>query len=320
MIDIGSSGARRWVAAVVYAGLLVMNSAGAHPAAFTIDEVMQAPYPSDLLAAPEGKAVAWVFDTKGVRNIWVADASVAAKARQITAYTQDDGFDIGELAWSPDERSIAFTRAETLEDEAPANVNSAPEGATPREVWLVPIAGGAPRKLGTGHSASFSPDGGQVVFVATKQILAAAVNGTAAAHPLLVDEGAVSSLTWAPDGKRIAFVSNRGSHSLVGVYEVATRSIVWLSPSLDEDFEPTFSPDGSRIAFVRVLAEKTPEFLSRRSGRPWSIWTADVRTGEGRRVWLADVGPGSVFHPTLSPRNLFWTNHDELVFPWEKTG
>jgi Tol biopolymer transport system component len=77
-----------------------------------------------------------------------------------------------------------------------------------------------------------------------------------------------------------------------------------------------------------VLAEKTPpDFFSRRSGRPWSIWTADVKTGQGRRVWIADAGPGSVFRPTISANNdtpsatnLFWTNHDDLVFPWEKSG
>ena len=55
-----------------------------------------------------------------------------------------------------------------------------------------------------------------------------------------------------------------------------------------------------------------------------------MKTGQGRRVWIADAGPGSVFHPTLSATNdvpdvpsatnLFWTNHDDLVFPWEKSG
>ena len=52
-----------------------------------------------------------------------------------------------------------------------------------------------------------------------------------------------------------------------------------------------------------------------------------MKTGQGRRVWIADAGPGSVFHPTISANNdvpsatnLFWTNHDDLVFPWEKSG
>jgi dipeptidyl aminopeptidase/acylaminoacyl peptidase len=321
MIDFGLGKLWLWSAAAACAGLFMTQGAGPHPGAFTLNDVMQAPYPYDMVPAPTGSAVAWVFDAKGCRNIWVADPSHGAKARQITPYTDCDGFNTRDLAWSRDTKSIAFTRGQNLWDETPANVNSSPEGPMPKEVWMVATTGGVPHRVGAGDSPSFSPDGSRLLFIDKKTILTVAASGDGDAQPLLIDQGTVDSLTWAPDGKRLAFVSHRGNHSLIGLYNFVDQTIVWLSPSLDYDSSPAFSPDGARIAFIHVLAEKTlSDYSSHRSGRPWSIWTADVKTGQARRVWIADAGAGSVFNPTSSATNLFWTNHDDLVFPWEKTG
>src|SRR5437667_11395361 len=155
---------------VAVAGMAVLGMtatlAGAqtHPATYTLNDVMQAPFAWDMLAAPKGAAVAWVFNTKGCSNIWVADPSHGAKARQIHSYTQEDDFDIGKLAWSPDAKSIAFTRGLSLEDDTPANVKTSPQGAMPREVLLVSTSGGVPHKVGVGDSATFSPDGSRLLF------------------------------------------------------------------------------------------------------------------------------------------------------------
>jgi len=119
-----------------------------------------------------------------------------------------------------------------------------------------------PHKVGAGDSPSFSPDGSRLLFVDKNRILTVAASGDGDAQPLLIDQGTVDALTLAPDGKRLAFVSHRGNHSLIGVYDFVDQTIVWLSPSLDYDSSPAFSPDGARIAFVRTFTS-----TARRCGR-----------------------------------------------------
>src|SRR5882757_2714863 len=294
--------------------------AQAHPPGFTLDQVMSAPFPSGLIPAPVGQSVAWVFDSRGCRNVWIAEGSGTTQARPVTRFTGDEGLDIAEVAWSPDARWLAFTRAGDLEEELPANINNSPAGPAPQEVWIVPSSGGGARKIASGHHPVFSPDGTQLLFIEKGQLLAAATTGDPSPKALIVDMGKLSDVTWSADGQRFAFVSNRPDHSIVGIYDVQRRSITWLSPSLDRDTAPVFSPDGSRVAFIREPTEKAPVFISRRSGQPWSIWVADMANGHGQRVWVSDPGPGSIFQPTLSGTNLLWTSAQQLVFPWEKTG
>ncbi len=151
----------RRLACLLGAAVLSLHGAhaAAHRAAFTIEEVMQASFPSSLTAAPRGKAVAWMCDMRGSGNVWVADASHGMRARTATSFTEDDGFDIGELTWSPDAQLIAFTRGQTLEDERGAYLMSSPDGPISREVWVVSTTNGHAHEVASGHSPAFSPDG-----------------------------------------------------------------------------------------------------------------------------------------------------------------
>src|SRR5215831_6488237 len=75
----------------------------------TIENYLSAPFPTDLTGSPDGKTIAWVFNDKGSRNVFVAEAP-AFVAKSITAYVGDDGTEISNLQFTPDGGQILFVR------------------------------------------------------------------------------------------------------------------------------------------------------------------------------------------------------------------
>ncbi len=319
-------GRRTGTAALMAAAVLSLpfSALRAQPAPshdFTLKQVLSAPFPSSLVAAPRGGRAAWVYDAGGVRNVWVAEqaADGSYRSRPVTAYDGDDGDDMGELGWDGAGRTVAYTRGGSLEGGGPVNIMSLAGGAPPQAVWTASIDGTPPRRIGSGHASAVSPQGEVVAYLSGGQVWTAPLAG-GTPSPLLHDRGEDSALAWSPDGTRLAFVSTRTDHSLIGVYDTGTRRVAWMQPSFDGDQAPEWSPDGRSLAFVRVPAGAASSLFNRRQGQPWSIWIADPATGAARRIWTAASGPGSVFYPSLSNRTLMWAAGDRIVFPWERTG
>ena len=86
----------------------LLHAAHAQTAPMTVRDVLSAPFMNQLTAAPAKNRVAWFVDDEGKRNVWVA--SPTEKAHSITHYTEDDGQDIDDIAWSPDAERVAYTR------------------------------------------------------------------------------------------------------------------------------------------------------------------------------------------------------------------
>ncbi|MDQ6652623.1 MAG: prolyl oligopeptidase family serine peptidase [Acidobacteriota bacterium] len=284
---------------------------------------MSAPFPSNLVAAPIGGGVAWVQNAKGVRNIWVAEPP-EYKGRQLTAYTEDDGEELGELVWTKDARAIIYTRGGDLEGfgENP-NARSLPE--EPKQlIWIVTLDskdGKPPRQLAEGHSAAIAPKGDRLAYISKRDIWSARIDGSDKPAALILSKGRSNSLRWSPDGSKLAFTNGRGDHSFIGVYDLSSRTLRYLDPSVDRDTEPVWSRNAKQLAFIRIpTSREAAAFAPKRGGDPWSIRVADVETGVGREVWKAEQGAGSVFRDVVAEDQLVWSADDRIIFPWEKDG
>jgi dipeptidyl aminopeptidase/acylaminoacyl peptidase len=308
---------------LVFAVFLLASLPRAAWPAVTLEGLLAAPFPSELLASPTGGRLAWIENAGGVRNLWVAEPP-DYKGRQVTRYTGDDGQQLGGLEWTPDGKSLVYVRGggANRQGEAP-NPTSDPAGAE-QVVWRVAIDGGeaaAPVKIGPGHGAVVSPRGDGVAFVSHGKVLWAPFAGKGEPVPWVEARGGARQLRFSPDGSKLAFVSDRGDHGFVGVYEVAAKTLRWMAPGVDSDVEPAWSPDGSRVAFLRIPASsKVTLFHANPSAEPWSILVADAATGQARTAWRADPGPGSAFAEMVAANQVLWAAGDRLVFPWEKDG
>src|SRR6185312_2280570 len=195
-------------------------------ASFTLEQVMKAPFASELTAAPTGARVAWLLFEQGRRNIYVADAP-AWKGRKVTAFNDDDGQEIDQLAWAPDGSTLYFTRGGDFEmgrdTPNPAVRPEKPE----QSIWAVKLDGSSAKKLGEGKSPAVSPHGDLVVFLRKGQIYRMAPDGSNA-RSIVNAKGEISDLTWSPDGSQLAFVNDRGTHGLIGVYRFTDNTLHYL--------------------------------------------------------------------------------------------
>ncbi len=302
---------------------------------------------TSLTAASVGDRVAWVSHYRGVRNVWVAEGP-DWQGQVITAFEADDGQEITALAFTPDGESVLYLRGGRANSSGEfPNPTSDPEGVK-QTLWLAPFDGTeAPRTLADTGAFDVFPDGKKVAYLKDKQVwvmpLAHGPDDTSssedteeAAPPAAADAGdrngaeqafsvrrGVARFIISPDGSHIAFVSDRGDHSFVGVYEMASNSLTWLDPSVDHDTYPAWSPDSKRVAFLRFPHEaQVLPFMPRREGLPWSIHVGDARSGETREIFRASPGPGSApgaGYWFVGDR-LWWGADERIVFTWEKTG
>ncbi|UAJ10845.1 prolyl oligopeptidase family serine peptidase [Glacieibacterium megasporae] len=290
-----------------------------------LEAMLAYPFVNELVAAEKGDRIAWLTTVKGVRNVWTATAPGFAP-RQVTRGTADDGQELTGLTFSPDGIRLAWVRGGDHDANWPAEGGVQPNPADALEqpkltIWTALAAGGTPVKVAEGDHPKLSATG-RLAYVKDGQVWTAPLDGgKAKPERLFYDAGKDADLTWSPNGTKLAFVSHRRDHNLIGVYDVAAKSVTWLTPSTGQDEDPVWSPDGRRVAFTRRPgAGGAPEPMLVDVPHPWSIRVADAVTGEGREVWHSPRTLDGSFPDVPGGVGLAWAAGDKLSFRAELDG
>jgi dipeptidyl aminopeptidase/acylaminoacyl peptidase len=293
-------------------------------ALFTIRQVLSFPIPADLGTDSSGNYISYVLNVRGIRSLWFA-AAPDFVPRELWHSPTDDGQELTNVSVSSDGKFVVYVLGGDHEANWPQRPWPDPDsGVKEAHMTVMSLATNGtaePKVLGDGDTPVISPDNGRVAFVhdPDSAVWSAPIDGSKDSSVLFFDKGSAGDLAWSPNGKALAFTSDRGDHSFIGIYRDGAGSIEYLTPSTSRDSLPRWSPDGRRVAYVRIDGNGgPPQDPLKNYPQPWWIMVADASSGRGHAVWhsgttLRDSLPG------IKGPQLYWAAGNRLVFISEQT-
>ena len=165
--------------------------------------------------SPDGRKVAFDSDRDGREQVYVMDLKTGATGRLTHADAHE-----GHAAWSPDGGTIWF---------------GSNRGGTV-DVWRVGVDGASPTAVVAGPAKDAgvkpSPDGRRIAYFAGGEkpdIFVADADGTDSRNLTNSPAATEYEMNWSPDGRRLAFYSDRTGRYEIYVVDVDGGNLVQLT-------------------------------------------------------------------------------------------
>lgn len=231
--------------------------------------------------AADGKSFFFVSDRTGVENLW--RQPLGGTSRQVTQFKD------GRVLWPSiayDGKTVLFER-----DFGIWRLETGSGKVAPVAIHLRGAAAGGGRarqEVSEFQEISLSPDGKKLVVAARGELFAVPARDSMEAQPVARTPGQETQVAWAPDSRRIVYVSDRDGPCHLFLYDFGTRAETRLTTASESDAIPRFSPDGKQIAFTR-------------GGR--GLWIYDVEQKVERQLAGIDTGR----QPLVRAKTIAWS-------------
>lgn len=186
---------------------------------------------------------------------------------------------------------------------------------------------------------AISPDGGQIVFTrgwvdqmkdqGRSNLWIVDRNGERL-RELTSGSWRDSSPVWSPDGKRLAFLSDRDGSMQLHVMWADTREVAQLTRMERTPGNLKWSPDGKQIAFTMRVPDKDPALSIKLPERPEGAQWAKPAVVVDRMSWASDgVGPVPKGYTQVfvldavtggTPRQITSGKYNHTSFDWSADG
>jgi dipeptidyl aminopeptidase/acylaminoacyl peptidase len=266
-----------------------------------LEQFLSHPIEYNLVSPTNAKHIVWVINDHGKHTIMIRSGSDFPKV--LASYPQDDGQEISQLVFSPNGTKLVFVKGI----------------GTDQSIYIKDIASkNPPAKIANGHDPVFFPDGLGLLFSKESLIYETSLDINATPKLFFGEDGINKCPVFSPNGNEVVFVNDRGNQSAIGIQNVTTRKLRWISSPGSNDNFPVWSPDSKQIAFIR--SEGTPAKAEENfvKGRKCSIWNVDVASHNVKMIWQSPADDGGYAQETSKP--LTWTITNRLLFFSEHAG